>query len=92
MKIFVIKTLIIFVGIFMLFQLTVGSMVNNFKEELNNQFSKEKIILVKEKIREEMKKGIQKEQLLNSEDADLIGKFLKKLFNEVNTNWKFDFW
>tara|TARA_B100000424_G_scaffold223892_1_gene183596 strand:- start:323 stop:583 length:261 start_codon:yes stop_codon:yes gene_type:complete len=86
MKIFVIKTLIIFVGIFMLFQLTVGSMVNNFKEELNNQFSKEKIILVKEKIREEMKKGIQKEQLLNSEDADLIGKFLKKLFNEVNTN------
>ena len=70
----------------MLFQLTVGSMVNNFKEELNNQFSKEKIILVKEKIREEMKKGIQKEQLLNSEDADLIGKFLKKLFNEVNTN------
>ena len=60
MKIFVIKTLIIFVGIFMLFQLTVGSMVNNFKEELNNQFSKEKIILVKEKIREEMKKGIQK--------------------------------
>ncbi len=73
-------------GIFMLFQLTVGSMVNNLREELNNQFSKEKIILVKEKIREEMKKGIEKEKLLNSEDADLIGKFLKKLLNEVNTN------
>tara|TARA_Y100000591_G_scaffold21754_1_gene16080 strand:+ start:34 stop:294 length:261 start_codon:yes stop_codon:yes gene_type:complete len=86
MKIFVIKALIIFVGIFMLFQLTVGSMVNNLREELNNQFSKEKIILVKEKIREEMKKGIEKEKLLNSEDADLIGKFLKKLLNEVNTN------
>ena len=86
MKIFGIKTLIIFVGIFMLFQLTVGSMVNNLREELNNQFSKEKIILVKEKIREEMKKGIEKEKLLNSEDADLIGKFLKKLLNEVNTN------
>ena len=86
MKIFVIKTLIIFVGIFMLFQLTVGSMVNNLREELNNQFSKEKIILVKEKIREEMKKGIEKEKLLNSEDADLIGKFLKKLINEVNIN------
>ena len=86
MKIFVIKALIIFVGIFMLFQLTVGSMVNNLREELNNQFSKEKIILVKEKIREEMKKGIEKEKLLNSEDADLIGKFLKKLINEVNIN------
>tara|TARA_Y100001970_G_scaffold275333_1_gene376421 strand:- start:517 stop:777 length:261 start_codon:yes stop_codon:yes gene_type:complete len=86
MKIFVIKTLIIFIGIFILFQLTVGSMVNNLREEINNQLSEEKIILVKEKMREEMKKGIEKEQLLNSEDADLIGKFLKKLINEVNIN------
>ena len=86
MKIFVIKTLIIFISIFVLFQLTIGSLVNGLKEELSDEFSREKIIIVKEKIREEMKKGIEKEQLLNSEDADLIGKFLKKLINEVNIN------
>ena len=33
-----------------------------------------------------MKKGIEKEQMLNPDDADLIGKFLKKLIKEVNNN------
>ena len=33
-----------------------------------------------------MKKGIEKEQMLNFDDADLIGKFLKKLIKEVNNN------
>ena len=86
MKIFVIKTLIIFISIFVLFQLTIGSLVRGLKEDLSDQFSREKIILVKEKIREEMKKGIEKEQMLNPDDADLIGKFLKKLVKEVNNN------
>ena len=86
MKIFVIKTLIIFISIFVLFQLTIGSLVNGLKEELSDEFSREKIILVKEKIREEMKKGIEKDRILNSDDADLIGKFLKKLIKEVNNN------
>ena len=60
MKIFVIKTLIVFISIFVLFQLTIGSLVNGLKEELSDQFSREKIILVKEKIREEMKRGLKK--------------------------------
>ena len=86
MKIFVIKTLIIFISIFVLFQLTIGSLVNSLKKDLSDQLSREKIIVVKDKIREEMKKGIEKEQMLNPSDADLIGKFLKKLIKEVNNN------
>ena len=86
MKIFVIKTLIIFISFFVLFQLTIGSLVNSLKEDLSDQLSREKIIHVKDKIRDEMKKGIEKEQMLNPDDADLIGKFLKKLIKEVNNN------
>mgnify|MGYP001476947036 FL=1 len=86
MKIFVIKTLIIFISFFVLFQLTIGSLVNSLKEDLSDQLSREKIIHVKDKIRDEMKKGIEKEQMLNPDDADLIGKFLKKLIKEVNIN------
>ena len=56
MKIFVIKTLIIFISIFVLFQLTIGSLVNSLKKDLSDQLSREKIILVKDKIRDEMKK------------------------------------
>ena len=86
MKIFVIKTLIIFISFFALFQLTIGSLVNSLKEDLSDQLSRERIIHVKDKIRDEMKKGIEKEQMLNPDDADLIGKFLKKLIKEVNIN------
>ena len=45
MKIFVIKTLIIFISIFVLFQLTIGSLVNSLKKDLSDQLSREKIIL-----------------------------------------------
>ena len=58
MKIFLIKSIVIFFGIFILFQLTIGTVIKNFQKEVENQFSEEKIILMKDKAREEMKKGI----------------------------------
>ena len=84
MKIFLIKSLVIFFGIFILFQLTIGTVIKNFQKEVENQFSEEKIILMKDKAREEMKKGIEKDTILNPDDAQLLGKFLNKLLKEIN--------
>ena len=86
MKIFLIKSIIIFIGLFVLFQITIGSVMNNFQKELENQISNEKIILMKDKVREEMKKGIAKDRILNPEDSQLLGKFIKKLLKEINQN------
>ena len=86
MKIFLIKSIIIFIGLFVLFQITIGSVINNFHKEIENQISEEKIILMKDKVREEMKKGIAKDRILNPEDAQLLGKFIKKLLKEINQN------
>ena len=86
MKIFLIKSLVIFFGIFILFQLTIGTVIKNFQKEVENQFSEEKIILMKDKAREEMKKGIEKDTILNPDDAQLLGKFLDKLLKEINQN------
>ena len=86
MKIFLIKSMIIFFGIFILFQLTIGTVIKNFQKEVENQFSEEKIILMKDKAREEMKKGIEKDTILNPDDAQLLGKFLNKLLKEINQN------
>tara|TARA_Y100000817_G_scaffold259060_1_gene212913 strand:- start:324 stop:584 length:261 start_codon:yes stop_codon:yes gene_type:complete len=86
MKIFLIKSLVIFFGIFILFQLTIGTVIKNFQKEVENQFSEEKIILMKDKAREEMKKGIEKDTILNPDDAQLLGKFLNKLLKEINQN------
>ena len=41
-------------------------------------------MLIKDKIREEMRKGIKKDKILNDEEADLIKKFIKKLLQEIN--------
>tara|TARA_Y100000590_G_scaffold302576_1_gene341095 strand:+ start:2372 stop:2632 length:261 start_codon:yes stop_codon:yes gene_type:complete len=86
MKIFLIKSIVIFIGLFLLFQITIGSVINNFQQELENQISNEKIILMKDKVREEMKKGIEKDRILNPDDAQLLGKFLNKLLKEINQN------
>ena len=86
MKIFLIKSIIIFIGLFVLFQITIGSVINNFHKEIENQISEEKIILMKDKVREEMKKGIAKDRILNPEDSQLLGKFINKLLKEINQN------
>ena len=86
MKIFLIKSIVIFIGLFLLFQITIGSVINNFQQELENQISNEKIILMKDKVREEMKKGIEKDRILNPDDAQLLGKFINKLLKEINQN------
>ena len=86
MKIFLIKSMVIFFGIFILFQLTIGTVIKNFQKEVESQLSEEKIILMKDKAREEMKKGIEKDTILNPDDAQLLGKFLNKLLKEINQN------
>ena len=86
MKIFLIKSMVIFFGIFILFQLTIGTVIKNFQKEIESQLSEEKIILMKDKAREEMKKGIEKDTILNPDDAQLLGKFLNKLLKEINQN------
>ena len=84
MKIFLIKTGVIFFAALILFKLTVGSLYNSLQKKLDKQFSKDQIILIKDKIREEMRKGIEKDKILNDEDAKLIQKFIKKLLKEIN--------
>ena len=61
MKIFLVKSIIVFFGIFFLFQVTIGSQLESFKDSLDTFSSKEKRDVLKEKIKDEMKKGIEKE-------------------------------
>lgn len=84
MKIFLIKTGVIFFAVLVLFKLTVGSLYNSLQKKFDEQFSKEQIVLIKDKIREEMRKGIEKDKILNDDDAKLIQEFIKKLLKEIN--------
>ncbi len=86
MKLFLIKSIIIFFGLFVLFKITIDSTINNLQKEVENQISNEKIILIKDKIRKEMKNGIEKDRILSPDDAQLLEKFFNKLLKEINQN------
>jgi len=83
MKIFLVKSIIVFFGIFFLFQATIGSQFESFRDSLNTFSSKEKRDVLKEKIKDEMKKGIEKENYFKEDERVLISKFLKKIFKEL---------
>ena len=84
MKIFVYKALFVFVCIFILFQLTFGMKIKQFKQELEKLQSKENIENIKEQLRDELKNAVSKENYLSPEDAKLINEFINKLKKELS--------
>jgi len=84
MKTFVYKTLFIFVGIFLLFQLTIGIKLKQLNKELAALKSKENIEIIKDKLRDELRNAIRKENYLSPDDAKLINEFINKLKKELS--------
>ena len=83
MRLFIYKTLFVFFCLFLLFNLTIGYQIRKIENSIQNISSKEKIESLKEKIRKEMKSGIDKDNIFKNEDRILIKKFLKKIFEEL---------
>jgi hypothetical protein len=86
MKIFLYKFVIILFGIFLLFEITIGSKIKFYERNFKNLYSKTNIENIKLKIREEMKSAVKSERYLNPEDSALIGQFLEKIQKEINNN------
>ncbi len=86
MKIFIYKLLAILVGFYIIFQLTIGLVLKDIKNSINNYSSEENILFVKEKIREELKNGLSKDKILSSEDATLIKDFYNKIKKEIENS------
>ncbi len=86
MKIFVYKTLFVFVCIFILFQLTVGVKIKQLNNQLNQLKSQKNIYYLKNKLRNELKNAVEKENYLSPEDAKLINDFLNKIKKELSNN------
>jgi len=84
MKTFVYKALFIFVGIFILFQLTIGAKMKQVNSELEKLKSEENIEILKNKLRDELKNAVKKENYLKPEDAKLINEFINKIQKELS--------
>ena len=83
MKIFIYKTLFIFLLIFITFHLTFNFAVRTVERKIDVIGSKENIDVYKDEIRKHLRNSINKDQLINKEDAILLRKFLDKIKSEI---------
>lgn len=83
MKIFIYKTLFIFLLIFITFHLTFNFAIRTVERKIDVIGSKENIEVYKEEIRKQLRNSINKDQLINEEDALLLRKFLDKIKSEI---------
>ena len=84
MKFFVYKVLISAFVIFLLYQFTIGYTISKFQQKISTIANKENLEMVKDKIRNEMKAGLEKDKILKDEDAVLLREFFKKINSELN--------
>ena len=83
MKIFFYKSVLVFALFILAIHFSFGLIKKNLKREYTNLISKERVEDIKNKIREELKNGAEKEVLINPEDAKLLNNFLIKLKSEL---------
>tara|TARA_B100001765_G_scaffold206800_1_gene164353 strand:- start:453 stop:722 length:270 start_codon:yes stop_codon:yes gene_type:complete len=83
MKIFLYKFAIILVGLFLLFEFTIGSKLKLYERNLINILSKQNIESIKQKAKDEMRIAINKDVYLGPKDAKLLNQFIKKIQKEL---------
>jgi hypothetical protein len=85
MRIFFYKFIIIIVGLFILYQLTVGYTIKKIQQKFYSINIKEQSEFIKNTLREEIKNTLKKDEILTKEDAILIKKFYLKVLSEINS-------
>ena len=87
MRLFVYKSLFIFLLFMVFYKITIGSLIKELDYKINNFISKEKIEKSKSKIRDEINTAVKKDRILSKEDAKLLKLFIEKVKMELkNTN------
>ena len=88
MKIFFYKSLLVFFLIILGFHLTVNYVARSVKNEIENNFSKERVEILKSKIKQEMQDAVDEKVFINPEDAELIQSFINKIKTDLEKNNK----
>ena len=85
MRIFFYTFLIVIVGLFILYQSTVGYTISKFQQQFYSFNIQEKSNFFKEKIRVEIENSLKKDKVLNKKDAILIKKFFNLVSSEIKS-------
>ena len=84
MKTFIYKAIISLITIVLVYEFTLGKQIKKYSDKLDYFSTKEgrKELIID--LREEVKKGVNKERYLSKEDAKLLNKFFEKIQRELN--------
>ena len=85
MRGFIYKIILIAFLFVIVFEFTIGKRIDPIVQNMNkfsNEQGRKELI---NKLRKEMRKGLEKENILKKDDRILINKFLNKLQEEINT-------
>ena len=84
MKIFIYKTIFVLICVYILYQFTIGIKINSYEQNLKNFTNDQGREQIRNKVREELRKAISKDQILKAEDKKLLKEFITKIQNELN--------
>ena len=84
MKIFVVKTFIVALAFFIVFELTISSKIKMAQEILIKFNQKSERVKIKEKIFKEIENTNKKDQILSENDRLILSEFLKKIQKELS--------
>ena len=86
MRQFILKTGVIVLAMYILFQLTLGYRIDAITSKIKLISSQQQRIEIKEKILNEMKKGIEKDNIFSDQERLVLSKFIKKILLELQLN------
>ena len=84
MKIFIYKALIVVFLSFLLFEFTIGQKIKKIDSKIENLNSKREREKIANKLRNEIERANQKENILSEKDRELLSKFINKIIKELN--------
>ena len=84
MKIFVVKTFIVALAFYIVFEFTIGTKIRDVKNSVTKFQKKTERVKLKEKIFSELEDANQKDRILSEKDREILSKFLKKIKNELD--------
>ena len=84
MKIFIYKTIFVLVGVYVLYQFTIGKKIDYYEYKFKHLTNDQGRELIRNKIREELIKATEKDQILDIKDREILKKFIIKIQSELN--------
>ena len=83
MKQFIYKLIVSVIAVVLIYEFTLGKLIKKYSDKLNYISTKDGRKELVISLREEIKKGVNKERYLSKEDARLLNQFIQKIQKEL---------